>query len=658
MNVLSLFDGCSCGQLALQRAGIKVNNYYASEIDKYAIQVTMKNFPNTIQLGDVRNIKASDLPKIDLLIGGSPCFPKGTMVVSIDGPKDISEIQSGDYVLTHKGRFMKVLATGGKKDTPTRQIRAKGFNPISTTDEHPFFTKKKIGRTYDSPKWIEASSLSKGDLIGIPIVNDIQNELWDLSDEELFVLGRYVADGHTRKDMRKGRNTRYYQMILSIGNEKFFKTSLAHSLYKHTKNVHRMVFSNKKLTRIAEKYCGCGAINKYIHPYFLALPKDRLKIFLDGIMSGDGSYRGTEKRLTTVSKDLAESLQLVLVKCFGCIGSIQYSVRKPKTIIEGREVNQRNTFNVSFRENTSKTIVEDGVAWTYVKSNTLTGNAEDVYNLEVATDNSYLANNAIVHNCQGFSSSGKMLNFDDPRSALFFEYVRILKELREINPDIKFLLENVKMKKEWVAVISEILGVEAIEINSALASAQNRKRLYWANFPISQPKDRAIFLKDILEEGDTVAGMRGRYLNPDGTRDDINRPKIIQVIENRVDGKSNTLTTVSKDNLVFVGHTGKNKWSEGSTIRAFRQGERIFAVNGKNPTLSAQMGGSAKGGGLITEDLLHYRNLTVIECERLQTMPDNYTEGVSNSQRYKMIGNGWTIEVIKEIFQNLLTNPG
>ena len=254
--------------------------------------------------------------------------------------------------------------------------------------------------------------------------------------------------------------------------------------------------------------------------------------------------------------------------------------------------------------------------------------------------------------CQGFSSSGKMLNFDDPRSALFFEYVRILKELREINPEIKFLLENVKMKKEWVAVISEILGVEAIEINSTLVSAQNRKRLYWANFPISQPADRGILLKDILEDGDTVAGMRGRYLNEDGTRDDVARPKIVPSIENRLDGKSNTLTTVSKDNLVFVGHTGKSKRTEGNTVRAYRQGERIFAINGKNPTLSAQMGGTANGTGLITEDLFHYRNLTVTECERLQTMPDGYTSVAPKTARTKMIGNGWTIDVIVGILKN------
>src|SRR6478609_457533 len=103
--------------------------------------------------------------------------------------------------------------------------------------------------------------------------------------------------------------------------------------------------------------------------------------------------------------------------------------------------------------------------------------------------------------CQGFSFAGKQLNFEDPRSKLFFEYVRVLKELRVKNPGVKFLLENVKMKKEYQDVISELLGVQPVEINSALVSAQNRKRLYWTNLgTIEQPEDKGILLKDIVHE--------------------------------------------------------------------------------------------------------------------------------------------------------------
>lgn len=216
--------------------------------------------------------------------------------------------------------------------------------------------------------------------------------------------------------------------------------------------------------------------------------------------------------------------------------------------------------------------------------------------------------------CQGFSFAGKQLNFDDERSKLFFEFVRILKEVREINPDVKFLLENVKMKKEYEAVITEYLGVTPIVINSALVSAQSRNRLYWTNIEgVTQPEDRNIELKDITEDGlNQIGASRGRFLI-DGKRQDGKQKTAgltTQRVEMRTDHKSNTLTTVGKDNLIITG----------------------VGEDGK-PT---------------------YRNLTPLECERLQTLPDNYTSSAPKTQRIKMLGNAWTVEVIVHIFKNLL----
>src|SRR5690554_8051032 len=118
--------------------------------------------------------------------------------------------------------------------------------------------------------------------------------------------------------------------------------------------------------------------------------------------------------------------------------------------------------------------------------------------------------------CQGFSFAGKQLNFDDPRSKLFFVYVDILNHIRSVNPEIKFMLENVKMKKEYLAVISEQLGVEPVFINSALVSAQNRQRYYWANWEFGQPEDKGIVLADILEsENNWLACVVGTSANRD-----------------------------------------------------------------------------------------------------------------------------------------------
>tara|TARA_R110002072_G_scaffold267659_1_gene426700 strand:- start:91 stop:1179 length:1089 start_codon:yes stop_codon:yes gene_type:complete len=243
--------------------------------------------------------------------------------------------------------------------------------------------------------------------------------------------------------------------------------------------------------------------------------------------------------------------------------------------------------------------------------------------------------------CQGFSFAGKQLNFEDPRSKLFFEFVRLKNDLK---PKY-FLMENVKMKKEYQDIISSYLGCEPIIINSALVSAQNRVRLYWTNIPnISQPIDKKIFIKDITVDGSNKIGaMRGLYIL-DGKRQDYKMKTAgmtTQRIELRKDEKSNCITTVAKDNyLVKLFNTnpsgkGMNGW--------------VYHTNFKSPTLTTNKG----EGNKISYDGVWYRKLLPIECERLQTVPDNYTNYVSNSQRYKMLGNGWTVDVIEHIFKGM-----
>jgi DNA (cytosine-5)-methyltransferase 3A len=230
--------------------------------------------------------------------------------------------------------------------------------------------------------------------------------------------------------------------------------------------------------------------------------------------------------------------------------------------------------------------------------------------------------------CQGFSFAGKQLNFSDPRSVLFFEYVRILKEVK---PKY-FLLENVKMKKEYQDVISEMLGIEPIEINSSLVSAQNRVRLYWTNIPnIEQPEDKNVCLEDILESKEyigpgAIRGRKlnkgtilGRRLNSNSHREDYNKEiPITQCLEVRATNvnKSNCLTTVEKDNVLTPLQIGRHPG-------AFK-------------------------------NKLPFRYYTIKEYCRLQTLPDCYTDVCSDSKAKKLIGNGWTVDVIAHIFRTLV----
>tara|TARA_R100001443_G_scaffold89294_1_gene95786 strand:- start:22 stop:1296 length:1275 start_codon:yes stop_codon:yes gene_type:complete len=344
--------------------------------------------------------------------------------------------------------------------------------------------------------------------------------------------------------------------------------------------------------------------------------------------------------------------------------------------------------------------------------------------------------------CQGFSFAGKQLAFDDPRSALFFEFIRLLKAIK---PKY-FLLENVRMKKEFLQVISQQVsecypeipfGIEPIFINSSLVSAQSRQRYYWTNIPgIKQPEDRGIVLRDILETEDlqkynlskkankraknnlrsrafkpnqkksgallanqykqstdslyalvetkpkqvgvavdinghdvlkrvyspegksptvntcqggnrepkvvTGGAFRGRAYDKDGKRKDRDGSSVAkqtkQMLELRKDNKSNAITTVGKDSVVVKKLPDKSQTIKSQYYKSSRA--------------NFERQGTFHATGVHQEDLT-WRKLTPLECERLQTVPDNYTNHVSNTQRYKMLGNGWTVEVIKHILQEM-----
>jgi len=241
--------------------------------------------------------------------------------------------------------------------------------------------------------------------------------------------------------------------------------------------------------------------------------------------------------------------------------------------------------------------------------------------------------------CQDLSIAKKgRKGLDGERSKLFYEYVRIMKEC---NPKY-FILENVNsMSKESKAKITEVMGVEPIMIDASLVSAQSRKRLFWTNIPVTKlPEDKGILLKDILEsniEGKApalnVGIIRIKELEKStGQAHRVYDPK----------GKSATLSN-SGAGLIKIGHIGNTNG----------QGNRVYSDEGKSVTLSANGGGRGAKTGLyeIKENI---RKLTPIECERLQGLPDNYTEGVSNTQRYKCLGNAFNVDVILHILKYIL----
>jgi DNA (cytosine-5)-methyltransferase 3A len=259
--------------------------------------------------------------------------------------------------------------------------------------------------------------------------------------------------------------------------------------------------------------------------------------------------------------------------------------------------------------------------------------------------------------CQGFSFAGKQLNFDDPRSKLFFEFVDICHRVADENPKMKFMLENVRMKKEYQDVISKYLGVEPIAINSSLVSAQNRYRLYWTNIPnVTQPKDEGIVLKDIiLDEVDNKYYLTAEAIDYMG-RLRNGKPRW-EYHKNPIDGKSACLTANMYKGVPY----GVLKIPE-ATVKGYveinpNEGVDLTFINSKTRR-GRKMEDKSNCLTAANYDYCWYdgyicRKLTPIECERLQTVPDNYTSVVSNTQRYKALGNGWTVDVIAHIFDHL-----
>lgn len=327
--------------------------------------------------------------------------------------------------------------------------------------------------------------------------------------------------------------------------------------------------------------------------------------------------------------------------------------------------------------------------------------------------------------CQGFSFAGKQLAFDDPRSALFFVFVDIWKNIKKHNPKAHYLLENVRMKQDHEHVISRMMQVEPVVINSALLSAQNRVRLYWTNISneqvglfgfnqcmIPQPSEKGILLKDILEdkvddkyfiknpkwdfEGMDING-KNNTLRTGGSQsqsqsqkhnydlikiDKQGKPKKNQEKAGCLTGGGHSGGNHSDMDLIVThslqprngkgqggkGHLSKTdqktycidtgnsqaieytknyvQWDVSGKGHKSQQ-DRAFYEDGKHGTLASARP-ETKNGVLIESRI---RRLTPVECERLQTVPDNYTNHVSDTQRYKMLGNGWTVDVICHILK-------
>lgn len=516
MNIVSLFDGMACGMLAMQGAGITVDNYWAYEIDKYAIQTATHNFPEIKECGDVFEADFTQYKDIDFLIGGSSCVPAGTKVKTDKGYKKIEEICIGDMVLTHKNRYRPVSRLYKRRSDHLYKIKFNGNMTLNITGNHPIYTYRN-----NRFEFVRTDELTTNDFVCININQN--NQSLDYSNDVLWLAGRALADGFMVKDKR-GVN-------ISVGKTKIPEFE-SHLTGMHYYICHKdrpspdYVINSPELIELYSYFGNHKALHKFIPDTILNLPREQLLIIFDGYISGDGFKRKDKPNTimwSSSSEDLTLSIGLATAKLFHKYPTISIRDAELKQVPSGlcqTHESYNSQISVTNRHNPDILIIDDKLL---IKIKSIEKNDVNtiVYNIETAEDHSYTVNNVIVHNCTYWSIAQKN-NRETEASGmgweLFSQYVRAL---RDIKPKYFIYENNKSMSKAIRQSITETFGFDAICINSALVSAQNRQRLYWvgkrnddgtySKVNIEQPEDKGILLRDILDIGMDLTSNNKAY---------------------------------------------------------------------------------------------------------------------------------------------------
>ena len=549
LRVVTLCSGYDSQLMAIRNLGIPYECIGWSEIDKYAIMAHNAVFPEIADrnLGDMTKIDWSQVPDFDLLFYSTPCFVAGTLVLTESGFKPIESIDAGDKVLTHTNSFKSVVKPmsrpyGGE----LLCINAMPFDELKCTPEHPFYvrTRKRVWdnparrwrRVFDAPKWVAAKDLSKDHYLGIAINQKSEYPKWDgivmtrwkkqtnnlshLFNNCLFwyLMGRYVGDGWKREGQGNhgiviSCGGRHRDLLIAAIESCGFNYCIAKE-----RTVEKFHINGKEICEFVSRY-GYYAYGKRIDSETMNLPIAELKSFIDGYEDSDGCIVGNLHKVASVSRELMYGLGQCVAKVYRMPYKIYKTARKPKTVIEGRVVNQMDSYQVCWKNEICKQdkgFYEDGYIWCPIKEITAEGPGTVVYNMEVEEDNSYTANGVIVHNCTDFSNAGKQAGGEEgsgTRSSILWwtRYAIIQKKPKYLVMENVRALVSEKFRPLFLKWCDELTSYGYTNFMQVLNAKdygipQNRERIFvvsilgdaWFNFP--QPVELKLRLKDMLEE--------------------------------------------------------------------------------------------------------------------------------------------------------------
>ena len=648
MNVLSLFDGMSCGRIALDRLGIPVDKYYASEIDKYATQVSEANYPDIIRLGDVCGVKAEDLEPIDLLIAGSPCqgFSFAGKQLAFDDPRSALFFEFVRLLKECKPKYFLLENVRMKKEFLDIISEQVGCEPIFINSA--LVSAQNRQRFY----WTNIPGIEQPEQRGI-VLRDILET--DASNE-------YLAGENLQKNYKGGNqlNPNYKSQANTIHNDEGKSGTICAGTHGYAngyvkdfdKNLDKMTNKDGKAHCLTARYTAAQPENSMQRKQRTMVPvlQDDLKSLplksqtikaqyaksSKANFERSGTYHATgiQQKLTH-DKPIKVGMNIEEVKVRKHevdVPNLQHLLKVFKSVSKktNKQIAEETNLPVTkvehwFRSDTSFAIPSDDV-WFKLKE--VIGITLDTFDAQIMEfeyrDGVYETKQRV------YSENGKSPTLTAGNSEQYIETHDTPKQ---------------------VGIAVDIKGHDQI------------KRVY-------SPDGKSSTLTTCgggHREPKVITGgaFRGRAYDTEGKRMDKDGKsvanKTTQMLELRKDAKSNAITTVGKDSLVVSqglefshGLENGRRLEDGKNLsRNYSEGSRVYKTSGKAATLTAQSKGGKGGHTGLYGDEVYWRKLTPLECMRLQTVQDDYLMPVSNTQKYKMLGNGWTIEVIAHIFKNM-----
>lgn len=386
---------------------------------------------------DIRRVYAGDIPKADCWCFGFPCFVRGTYILTEKGYIPIENVSVGDRVLTHKGRWKTVTSVMQRDNARIWNVNGFGILPTGTTAEHPYY----VTRVSEPIEFKPVKELNDSYYSTMVLPDEEPNEY---SKEIWWIIGRYIADGWRVRRQDRPRGGRIVFAVSDKKREEFehrLSEANLHGTYTEERTCGKYHVCNNQLYEYLGIF-GEYAYGKRIPREALCLPREKAEYFYNGYMSGDG--RNDKEEATSTSAAVILGMCIIAQRLGKPVPAVYYTKRDSKCTIEGRECKQRDTYTFRISNKSVKGYYRGRYVCRKLYQPTESDQYETVYNLSVEEDESYIANGAIVHNCQDISVAGKQLGFQGNRSSLFFRVMYLIGQLKEEDKPTYLFIENVK----------------------------------------------------------------------------------------------------------------------------------------------------------------------------------------------------------------------